>query len=540
MPNRKRLGDLLVGANIITEAQLKETLQKKSQDQRLGDALVERGYLTDRQLIEVLEYQLGIAHVALTMVPIDASLLQVVGDDFARQNYILPIEKNGETIRVAMADPMDYVAIDDIELMTGFKVQPVISSKSDILETIEKISRKSDDVGLSATTESNEEAPAVRLVNQILQRGVQLKASDVHIDPQETSVVIKYRVDGLLKTDRVIQPSQYPSLIARIKIMANLNITESRLPQDGRVRLQGKKSVDLRISILPTVFGEKIVIRLLDLSNAVKPLSHLGFNKRYLQSFVQLIEQPSGIVLLTGPTGSGKTTTLYSALNYINKESLNIITIEDPVEYQMEGVNQVQVNPQINLTFASGLRAILRQDPNVIMVGEMRDEETSEIAIRAALTGHFVLSTLHTNDAISSIPRLFDMGVEPYLVISALRGVVSQRLVRSICSSCKSEYEPTNVERELFTKRYIQLDKLYIGKGCEACNYTGYKGRLAVHELFVLDDDIKFMLFENKSMKEVKIAAMKKGMIPLIDDGLLKAKAGLTTVEEVLHVAKAD
>lgn len=540
MPNRKRLGDLLVEASIITEAQLQETLQKKSPGQRLGDALVERGYLTDRQLIEVLEYQLGIAHVALNMYPIDVSLLEFVGEDFARQNYVLPIEKKDETIRVAMADPMDYVAIDDIELMTGFKVQPVISSKSDILESIEKISNRSDDVGLSATTETIDEAPAIRLVNQILQRGVQLKASDIHIDPQEISVVIKYRVDGLLKTDRVISQSQFPSLVARIKIMANLNITESRLPQDGRVRLQGKKSIDLRISILPTVYGEKIVIRLLDLSNAVKPLSGLGLNKRYLQSFVQMIEQPSGIVLLTGPTGSGKTTTLYSALNHINKESLNIITVEDPVEYQMEGINQVQVNPQINLTFANGLRAILRQDPNVIMVGEMRDEETAEIAIRAALTGHFVLSTLHTNDAISSIPRLFDMGVEPYLVISALRGVVSQRLVRSICPSCKSEYEPTQVERELFSNRFIQLDKLYIGRGCEDCHHTGYRGRIALHELFVLDDDIKSLLFENKSMKEVRIAAMKKGMIPLIDDGLLKAKAGFTTVEEVLHVAKAD
>jgi len=540
MPHRKRLGDLLVEANIITEAQLMETLQKKLPGQRLGDALVERGYLTDRQLIEVLEYQLGIAHVALNLYPIDTGLLELVGDEFARQNFILPIEKMDETIRVAMADPMDYVAIDDIELMTGFKVQPVISSKNDILESIEKISRRSDDIGLSAANELNEEAPAIRLVNQIIQQGVHLKASDIHLDPQEASVVVKYRVDGHLRTDRVIQLSTYPSVIARIKIMANLNITESRLPQDGRVRLQGKKAVDLRISVLPTVFGEKIVIRLLDLSNAVKPLNNLGFNKRYLQMFIKLIEQPSGIVLLTGPTGSGKTTTLYSALNQLNRDSVNIITIEDPVEYQMEGVNQVQVNPQINLTFANGLRAILRQDPNVIMVGEMRDEETSEIAIRAALTGHFVLSTLHTNDAISSIPRLFDMGVEPYLVISALRGVVSQRLVRCVCEACKEEYEPTHVERELFAKRLIQLDKLYAGKGCEVCNHTGYKGRLALHEIFYLDDDIKTLLFDNRSMKEVKIAAMKKGMIPLIDDGLLKAKAGLTTVEEVLNVAKAD
>lgn len=545
MSNRKRLGDLLVEATIITPEQLQATLQKKAPGQRLGDALVERGYLTDRQLIEVLEFQLGIAHVALNLFPIDTKLIQLVGSEFSRQNFALPIEKDDSTIKVAMADPLDYVVIDDIELMTGFTVQPVISARKDIIETIDKLTKEAASIALSENLSqegaNEEEAPAIRLVNQILSRGIQMLASDIHIDAHEDKVLVRYRVDGLLSTDRVLQMNQFPSLVARIKIMANLNITESRLPQDGRVRLtQGQQTIDMRISILPTVYGEKVVIRLLDLANAVKPIYQLGFNKRYVQTFIELIEKPSGIVLLTGPTGSGKTTTLYSALQHLNEESVNIITIEDPVEYQMEGVNQVQVNPQIQLTFASGLRAILRQDPNIVMVGEIRDEETAEIAIRAALTGHLVLSTLHTNDAISTIPRLLDMNIEPYLVISALNGAVSQRLVRKICESCKEEYTPSAIEQQLFDRRFIKIDKLYKGKGCKVCNDTGFKGRLSIHEIFVVDNEIRELLFNNRSMNEVKRAAMKNGMIPLLDDGLLKVKAGFTTVEEVLRVAKAD
>ncbi|MEK3981053.1 GspE/PulE family protein [Psychrobacillus sp. FSL K6-2836] len=545
MAIRKRLGDLLVEASIISEDQLQMTLQKKAPGQRLGDALVERGYLTDRQLIEVLEFQLGIAHVALNLFPIDTKLIQLVGSDYSRQNYALPIEKDEQTIKVAMADPLDYVVIDDIELMTGFTVQPVISSRKDIIETIEKLTKAAASIALTENLSqegaNEDEAPAIRLVNQILSRGIQIQASDIHIDAHEDKVLVRYRVDGLLATDRVLQMSQYPSLVARIKIMANLNITESRLPQDGRVRLtQGQQTIDMRISILPTVYGEKMVIRLLDLANAVKPIYQLGFNKRYVQTFIELIEKPTGLVLLTGPTGSGKTTTLYSALQHINQESVNIITIEDPVEYQMEGVNQVQVNPHIQLTFASGLRAILRQDPNIVMVGEIRDEETAEITIRAALTGHLVLSTLHTNDAISTIPRLLDMNIEPYLVISALNGAVSQRLVRKICDSCKEEYIPSKIEQQLFDNRFIKVDKLYRGRGCKVCNETGFKGRLSIHEIFVVDNEIRELLYNNRSMTEVKRAAMKNGMIPLIDDGLLKVKAGYTTVEEVLRVAKAE
>ncbi|MFX3674583.1 MAG: GspE/PulE family protein [Paenisporosarcina sp.] len=542
---RKRLGDLLVDSNMITEEQLIETLQKKPYEQRLGDALVERGFLTNQQLIEVLEYQLGIAHVSLNLFPIDETLIGLLGEEYCKRNYALPIEKIETQLKVAMADPLDFVAIDDIELRTGFTVIPVISSKNDIVESIDKFLKVNKKIHIEMNgrldDENQDEAPAIRLANQLFFQGLALGASDIHIDPLEDKILVRYRVDGLLKTDRVLQPSQFSSLIARMKIMANLNITESRLPQDGRIRLNhSEKIIDLRVSILPTVNGEKIVIRILDKSKAIKPMNQLDFNKRYLQSFIKMVEQPSGMVLLTGPTGSGKTTTLYSALQHINRDTSNIITIEDPVEYQIEGINQVQVNPQINLSFASGLRAILRQDPNIIMVGEIRDEETAEIAIRAALTGHFVMSTLHSNDAISSVPRLLDMNIEPYLVISALNGVVSQRLVRKICDDCKTEHIPNAVEKAVFAKRYIAIEKVFKGAGCPTCQATGYKGRIALHEMFILDDQIRSLLFNEASMFDIQKEAMKQGMIPLIDDGLLKVKAGITSLEEVLKVAKVN
>lgn len=542
---RKRLGDLLVDSGIITNEQLIETLQKKADDQRLGDALVDRGLLTNQQLIEVLEYQLGIAHVALNLFPIDETLISLLGEEYCKTNFALPIEKIGTQLKVAMADPLDFVAIDDIELRTGFTVMSVISSKNNILESIDKFSKVNKELHVETDgrldDSTQEEAPAIRLTNQLFMQGLALGASDIHIDPLEDKILVRYRVDGLLKTDRVLQLSQFSSLIARLKIMANLNITESRLPQDGRIRLtQSSQVIDLRVSILPTVNGEKVVIRILDKSKAIKPMNQLDFNKRYLNAFIKMVEQPSGMVLLTGPTGSGKTTTLYSALQHINRDTTNIITIEDPVEYQMEGINQVQVNSHINLSFANGLRAILRQDPNIIMVGEIRDEETAEIAVRAALTGHFVMSTLHSNDAISSVPRLLDMDIEPYLVISALNGVVAQRLVRRICESCKVEHVPNAVEKAVFDKRYIEIEKIYNGTGCPNCLDTGYKGRIALHEMFVLDDEIRALLFNDASMNEIKKEAMRQGMIPLIDDGLLKVKAGLTSLEEVLKVAKVN
>jgi type IV pilus assembly protein PilB len=545
--NRKRLGDLLVEAGLITEDQLQEALNTKKEAQKLGDALLEKGYITEQQLIEVLEFQLGIPHITLYRYSIDTSLMSIVPKDFARRNLLIPIKKEGNQLTVAMYDPMDYYAVDDLRLSTGFQISQVIATRDEILSAINKyynLEEFTDDdyeKTTQSTSEDGENAPAIRLVNQILTSGIQQKTSDIHIDPQETNIVVRYRIDGVLKTERSLPKSLQSVLIARIKIMANLNITETRLPQDGRIKMDlDFTTVDLRISILPTIYGEKIVIRVLDLSNALSKLSQLGFNKVNLQRFVKLIERPSGLILLTGPTGSGKTSTLYSAINHLNTDEVNIITIEDPVEYQLAGINQVQVNHQVGLTFANGLRSILRQDPNIVMVGEIRDTETAEIAIRASLTGHLVLSTMHTNSAIGTIPRLIDMGIEPFLVVSSLAGIVAQRLVRKVCQECKVEYSPTEMEQNLFNKRGLKVDKIYRGKGCQTCRETGYRGRVAIHEVLVVDDNIRNMMSNNNPVNAIRDYALRNGMIFLIDDGLLKVKQGLTTMEEVLRVSLTD
>ncbi|WP_096202812.1 GspE/PulE family protein [Bacillus sp. FJAT-45350] len=544
---RKRLGDLLVDAGLITDKQLQEALSTKKDGQKLGDALLERDYITEQQLIEVLEFQLGIPHISLHRYPIDSDVLKIVSKDFARRNLLMPLKKEGNQLFVAMADPMDYFSIDDLRMATGFHVETAIAAKEEIITAIEKhynldesLSEfEMDEQEVTAVAEGDmDDAPVIKLVNQVLKVGLINKSSDIHIDPQEKKVLIRYRVDGVLKTERALPKSVQNSLIARVKIMANLNITENRLPQDGRIKVNiDLRPVDLRISTLPTVYGEKIVIRILDLGGALNRISQLGFNKLNLEKFMKMIEQPSGLILITGPTGSGKSSTLYAALNHLNTESVNIITVEDPVEYQVEGINQVQVNSSIGLTFAAGLRSILRQDPNIVMVGEIRDSETAEIAIRASLTGHVVLSTLHTNSAIATIPRLIDMDIEPYLVVSSLSGVVAQRLVRRICTSCKEENEPTEMEVNLFKKRGMKPGKVYKGKGCPLCNDTGYKGRLAIQEILVVDDEIRQMMMNNKSITSIRDYALRSGMIFLVDDGLLKAKQGFTTIEEVLRVA---
>lgn len=545
MENRQRLGDLLVRAGLITEHQLEEALTLKDRDQKLGDELVKLGYITEQQLIEALEFQLGIPHINLTEYPIDPSLTELVSKEAALRNVLIPINRDGHKLIVAMNDPMDYYAIDDLRLATGFQISQVIATKDKILTSIHKYYRDDVDFNdievIGNAHVDGEDAPAVRLVNQILTGGIHQRASDIHIDPHETKIIIRYRIDGLLKTDRTVPKDIQSSLIARIKIMANLNITETRLPQDGRIKVNiDSVPVDLRISILPTLFGEKVVIRILDLRNTVMDLAKMNFNKINYQRFIKMIELPSGMILLTGPTGSGKSSTLYAALNHLKNEVVNIITIEDPVEYQMEGINQVQVNSNIGLTFANGLRSILRQDPNIIMIGEIRDLETAEIAIRASLTGHLVLSTIHTNSAIATIPRLIDMGIEPFLVMSSLSCIVAQRLVRKICPNCKQEFEPTEVESNLYQKRGLKVGKVYRGKGCNSCKMTGYRGRVAIHEVLVIDDTIRTMMMNNKSMPEIKNYALRSGMIFLIDDGLLKVKQGITTIEEVLRVTMED
>ncbi|MCX8047472.1 MAG: ATPase, T2SS/T4P/T4SS family [Anoxybacillus gonensis] len=546
---RKRLGDLLVEAGLITKEQLEETLKEKAPGQKLGDALLQRGYITEQQLIEVLEFQLGIPHVSLYRYPIDPKLMNLVPKEFAKRNMLIPLKQEGDRLFVAMADPMDFFAIDDLRLSTGFHIEVAIASKDDILRAINKYYDIDDSVeeflNIAPPQEVREQeklveddSPIVRLVNQILQMAVEQRASDIHIDPHETKVVIRYRIDGILRTERALPKHMQGMLTARIKILANMDITEHRVPQDGRIKMNiDFHPVDLRVSTLPTIYGEKIVMRVLDLGAALNDLNKLGFNKLNLQRFIQLIEQPTGIVLITGPTGSGKSSTLYAALNRLNGEHVNIITIEDPVEYQLEGVNQIQVNPNVGMTFAEGLRSILRQDPNIIMVGEIRDRETAEVAIRASLTGHLVLSTLHTNDALSTVARLIDMGVEPFLVATSLSGVVSQRLVRRVCRDCQEEQEPTKREIDIFARRGLKIEKVMRGRGCPTCNMTGYKGRIALHELMVMSDEMRKVILNGEPLSKLREIAIKNKMIFLIDDGLLKVKHGNTTTEEVLRVS---
>jgi type IV pilus assembly protein PilB len=549
---RKRLGDLLVESGLITEEQLQLALAEKHRDQRLGDALLQRGYITEQQLIEVLEFQLGIPHVSLFRYPFDTKLFNIVSKDMAKRNLILPLKKDGEKLYVAMADPMDFYTIDDLRLSTGFHIETAIATKDDIIRAINKYYDMDEgfeellDAG-QGTREiqeekiADEDSPIVRLVNQIMANAAAVKASDVHIDPQETKVAIRYRIDGVLRTERVLPKHMQSVLTARIKIMANLDITEHRVPQDGRIKMNlDFHPIDLRISTLPTVYGEKIVMRLLDLGSALNDLNKLGFNKVNLSRFTDMIEKPTGIVLITGPTGSGKSSTLYAALNRLNSEEVNIITVEDPVEYQLEGINQIQVNSNVGMTFAMGLRAILRQDPNVIMVGEIRDKETAEVAIRASLTGHLVLSTLHTNDSLGSITRLLDMGVEPFLVASSLSGIIAQRLVRKVCRDCAETQVPTKREIEIFAKRGIKIEAIVRGRGCASCNMTGYKGRIAIHEVLVIDDSMRRVIMNGESFSRLRELALKNKTIFLIDDGLLKVKQGITTTEEVLRVAIPD
>lgn len=546
---RKRLGNLLVDAGLISDEQLQDTLKEKSSSQRLGDALLERGLITEQQLIEVLEFQLGIPHISLYRYPFDTKLFTLISKEEARRNLILPLKIEKDRLFVAMADPMDFFVIDDLRLSTGFQIETAIATKDDILRAINKyynvdegfeelFGKLSNNEGTHEEDVTDQNSPIVRLVNQILSNAVTQKASDIHIDPQETKVVIRYRIDGLLRVERVLPRHMQSVLTARIKIMANLDITEHRIPQDGRIKINlDFHPVDIRISTLPTMFGEKIVMRLLDMGTTLNDISKLGFNALNFERFSELIQKPNGIVLITGPTGSGKSSTLYAALNKLNNEEVNIITIEDPVEYQLDGINQIQVNQNIGMTFATGLRSILRQDPNIIMVGEIRDKDTVEVAIRASLTGHLVLSTLHTNDSLGTVTRLLDMGVEPFLLASSLSGIVSQRLVRKVCRDCVEKHPPSKREIEIFSKRGLALDTVSRGKGCASCNMTGYKGRIALHEVLVINDEMREVIMNGESLQRLREHLLRNKTVFLIDDGLLKVKQGLTTTEEVLRVA---
>lgn len=548
---RKRLGDILVEQGLLTEADLQETLTSKLSDQKLGDALLQRGIITERQLIDTLEVQLGIPYVSLFRYPFDPKLFNVVPKDFAKRKLLVPLKTVGDRLFIAMNDPTDFITIDDLRLTTGFHIEPAIASKEDIVKTIAKYYDEEsydellEDLPQTAEEQQNElddsDAPIVRLVNQLLSNAVSQKASDIHLDPQENRVLVRYRIDGTLRTERTLPKSMQQMMTARIKILSNLDITENRIPQDGRIKTTVDfRAIDLRVSSLPTVFGEKIVMRILDLSQNLTDISKLGFSELNMQRFMREISKPNGIVLISGPTGSGKSSTLYAALNKLNSEEVNVITVEDPVEYQLEGINQIQVNANVGLTFAAGLRSILRQDPDIVMVGEIRDKETADISIRASLTGHLVLSTIHTNDSIASITRLMDMGIEPFLVTASLNAVIAQRLIRRVCRDCKELQPVTMREQEIAAKRGIILETIARGKGCPACNMSGYKGRMAIHEVLVVDEDIKDIINRGGSAAEIREIAIKNKTIFLIDDGLLKVKEGMTTTEEVLRVAMTD
>ena len=535
---KKKLGDLLKEAGLVTEVQIQDVLAQKKRDQKLGDALVEQGFITEKQLLDVLEIQLKLESVSLYQYPIDISLTNLIQKDFARSKLLLPIKKEDSRLIVAMNDPLDFYAIEELEFSTGYVVIPVIATRDDLLQTINRL-YDSEEVSIEYI--EGEDAPAVKVFNQLLETGVSLKASDIHLDQTEHHVLVRYRIDGVLRSERPLPKLLMNSLVARIKIMAGVNVTESRLPQDGRIstNILGKK-VNLRVSTLPTVHGEKVVIRILDRSNVFNKVSDIGLEDDTLKDYQALIKQPSGLILLTGPTGSGKTSTLYGSINELNTVDSNIITIEDPVEYQLEGINQVQVNSPIGLTFAAGLRSILRQDPNIIMVGEIRDRETAENSVRAALTGHLVFSTLHTNSAIEAVPRLLDMGVESYLIVSSLSGVMAQRLVKKVCKDCATTRPATLVEKDIFERRHQTIEHITYGKGCDACRQTGYRGRMAIHELIVMNEELKQLMMNKATIQELKAHIRQKGTRFLIDDGLIKVKAGKTTLEEVLRVAAAD
>ncbi|SNX55338.1 ATPase, T2SS/T4P/T4SS family [Thermoanaerobacterium sp. RBIITD] len=560
---KKRLGDLLVEVGLIDKSQLDNAimLQKKT-GEKLGKILVKEGYLTEEQIIEALEFQLGIPHIDIKKVFIDPNVAKLIPESIAKRHIVIPIKKDHDGLQVAMADPLNIFAIDDIKLITKMNVKPLIASEDGILKAIDRVFGKEEaekavqdfkkelnqhgiDIENNTIESLSEEeinnAPAVRLVNSIIEQAVKGRASDVHIEPTEKDLRIRYRVDGELhEAMRVIKNTQGP-VITRIKIMANMNIAERRIPQDGKIETNiDGRSIDIRVSSLPTIYGEKIVLRILDKSGFIITKDKLGLSEEEMNLFDSLISHPNGIILLTGPTGSGKTTTLYAMLKELNKPDINIITVEDPVEYTLEGINQVQVNEKAGLTFATALRSILRQDPDIIMIGEIRDRETAEIAIRSSITGHLVLSTLHTNDAAGAITRLIDMGIEPYLVSSSIVGVIAQRLARKICNNCKVEYEASNREKAILGIDIHENLKLYRGKGCAVCNKTGYRGRTPIYEIMMMTPKIKELTNEKASSDIITNEAITNGMHVLRESAKRLVLEGITTIDEMLRLTYED
>jgi type IV pilus assembly protein PilB len=606
-----KLGELLLKENMVTPQQLQEALShQKMNGGKLGKAFVSLGYVRDEEITSLLSRQYGVPSINLDHFEVDPAIIKIIPAETSRKYQILPLSRSGATLTIAMADPTNVFAMDDIKFMTGYNVEPVVASETSLEEAIEKyygstrslqlkqeggggggsqahkmgdspslkevldgpaltfddmasvglsevdldalgeeeadvetVKAEDDEIDLGALAKSSEAAPVVKLSNVLLIDALKRGASDIHIEPYEREFRVRFRIDGILYNVMALPMKLRDPLISRLKIMAKLDISEKRLPQDGRIKIRLKvedrsREMDFRVSSCPTLWGEKVVLRLLDKTKLMLDMTKLGFEQDSLDRFKRAISKPYGIVLVTGPTGSGKTNTLYSAIAQLNKPDTNIMTAEDPVEFNLPGINQVQIKDQIGLNFASALRAFLRQDPNIILVGEIRDYETAEIAVKAALTGHLVLSTLHTNDAPSTVSRLVNMGIEPFLVGTAVNLIQAQRLIRRICSQCKEEVHdiPSKTLIEVgFAPEMVGTFKLYKGRGCGTCNGTGYKGRVGLYEVMEISEGIRDLIMVGATAVEIKRKALEEGMLTLRMSGLEKIKVGMTTIEEVLR-----
>lgn len=567
---RDRLIEILEKSEVLKKEQLEKALSiQKDKGGSLGKILVEQGFMDHQDLMILVSHQLNIPPIDLSKYKINPEVIELIPERIARQYKLVPISKLGNTLTVAMSDPTNIIAMDDIKTLTNYTIDLVISTDADIENAIsnyygagkemdisrmiqegEKIGEEievveeEEKIDISEISAETKKAPIVKVVSMILNEALNKRASDIHIEPQEKSLRVRYRVDGNLQEALNIPKKNQNAIIARLKIMSTLDITETRLPQDGRFKIKFKdREVDFRVSVLPISFGNKIVLRALDRSSLSIGLDRLGFLPEPLANFKIALKRPYGMILITGPTGSGKSTTLYSILNQLNTPDKNIVTIEDPVEYQLEGITQVQVIPDIGLTFANGLKSLLRQSPDIVMVGEIRDFETADIAIKASLTGQLVLSTLHTNDAPSAITRLIDMGVEPFLIASSVIMTAAQRLCRKICPHCKEKYEIPKSVLERVGRDIEELAKkkaFYKGKGCRGCNNTGYFGRMGTLETFMIDDTVRDMIIQRKSADEIKRYAVSKGMKTLRENALKKFAQGLTSLEEVLRITSED
>ncbi|HOK91433.1 MAG TPA: type II secretion system ATPase GspE [Spirochaetota bacterium] len=560
----KQIGKILVEQGKITQEQLQEVLlQQQGTGLRIGQIIVKKNILKESDILEALAEQFGVNFKSHLEFSDDEGFFKNIPPGFLKSNLIVPYKKDNKTIYIAVKDILNIQPVDDLKNMfKGYSFNIVISTESEILriisshfegaslsstsEIIEDLEEADFEILSKTSTESAEildtanEAPIIRLVNTIIRQAVNDRASDIHFEVYEKEIIVRFRIDGILYKMFTPPKKFQDSIISRIKIMANLNIAENRLPQDGRIQVKvSGKEIDIRVSVFPTQFGERIVLRLLNKSDMSFDLDTIGFSENVLAIFKDLINIPHGIILVTGPTGSGKSTTLYGVLSRLNTDDVNILTVEDPIEYQIKGIGQMQIKPKIGLTFAAGLRSILRQDPDIIMIGEIRDKETAEIAVQAALTGHRVFSTLHTNDAPSGVTRLVDMGIEPYLISSSVNAFLAQRLVRKICPNCREAYNPS---REEITKANISISqsnkiKFYKGKGCDRCLNTGYAGRMGIFELMPVSDKIRKLIMSGADASEIKKQAIAEGMKTLIDDGIEKVLKGLTTLEEVLRVS---